>query len=631
MPSKLCPHSLVPTSDARAWVQAGCPLVKLVNDFGPANEYLSINPRLIVTGRGYTDLTLLEQYQSGDPPEEAARKFVVEQSARYYSRNPQVKIWEGHNEPSFGGPDDPGAVAKMSWYGHYEAERLNLLEQMGLRGVVGNFSTVYPEIGANELRMWNAFMPAIEAAKRHRGFLGLHEYAAPWLWWYAGDYQKSNCPGQGNPAFPGGFLGDMGWLTLRYRQVYRYALAPRGLGDVPLVITECGNDKAGGGCPEMPAAPWRELTNYWGSWDGSTDPIDYWRTAGDNRDPERYYAEQFIWYDRELQKDPFVAGATVFTFGSNDPTWDPFNVAGTRFAAYLAEYIRRTQSEPAVTTAAPTTTPVVSVPAVSGDAGAATTTDADFATPPDGGTATAADSGVEVAGRVAVSPASAVSATSRGLPRVQYARVYLLMPAGLTDPTWVSAAAVAIFSKRRVTIGGSADDAGVGNLNSRTVIAVNPETWGATPPLHDWFAQNYPGAIFTSIHATSPGDLVRILLTTAPPKPAPPPATAPMPPVGQPRAQYPRTHVLISPKMTDPNWAASVANSTWSHRYTIGGSADDGGIGDLDSRRVIALNPDDWGGDLEAWYAENYPGVEYYGVRAASPADVPRLLAPFLK
>lgn len=73
MPSKLCPHSLVPTPDARAWVQAGCPLVKLVNDFGPANEYLAINPRLTVIGRGYTTQTLLEQLQSGDSPDEAAR------------------------------------------------------------------------------------------------------------------------------------------------------------------------------------------------------------------------------------------------------------------------------------------------------------------------------------------------------------------------------------------------------------------------------------------------------------------------------------------------------------------------------------------------------------------------------
>lgn len=259
MRSKLGPHSLRPTPDARAWVVAGCRLVKLVNDFGSANEYLEINPRLTIIGRGYTTQTLLEQYQSGDSPEEAARKFVEAQSDRYYRRNPLVKIWEGHNEPSFGGPNDPGAMARMSWYGHFEAERLRLLANLGLRGVVGNFSTGYPEIYRNELRMWVAFLPAVQAAKRFRGFLGLHEYAAPWLWWFTGDYQVGNCPGQGRPRFPGGFLGDMGWLTLRYRQVYRFVLAPRGLGSVRLVITECGNDKAGGGCPGMPAAPWREL------------------------------------------------------------------------------------------------------------------------------------------------------------------------------------------------------------------------------------------------------------------------------------------------------------------------------------------------------------------------------------
>ena len=44
---------------------------------------------------------------------------------------------------------------------------------------------------------------------------------------------------------------------------------------------------------------------------------------------------------------------------------------------------------------------------------------------------------------------------------------------------------------------------------------------------------------------------------------------------------------------------------------TIGGSSDDGGIGALNNRRVVALNPNEWGGDLQAWYLQNYPGVEY--------------------
>jgi hypothetical protein len=32
---------------------------------------------------------------------------------------------------------------------------------------------------------------------------------------------------------------------------------------------------------------------------------------------------------------------------------------------------------------------------------------------------------------------------------------------------------------------------------------------------------------------------------------------------------------------------------------------------------VIAVNPHEWGGDLQAWYAQNYPGVVYIPIVAA--------------
>jgi len=89
---------------------------------------------------------------------------------------------------------------------------------------------------------------------------------------------------------------------------------------------------------------------------------------------------------------------------------------------------------------------------------------------------------------------------------------------------------------------------------------------------------------------------------------------------GSPRTPYERTYVLLSPQ-ADRAWANAVVDATWDgHRYTIGGSADDAGIGDLDVRRVIAVNPDQWRGDLRAFFAEHYPGVEYRSVEASTPA-----------
>ncbi len=57
-------------------------------------------------------------------------------------------------------------------------------------------------------------------------------------------------------------------------------------------------------------------------------------------------------------------------------------------------------------------------------------------------------------------------------------------------------------------------------------------------------------------------------------------------------------------------------------RYTIGSSADDAGIGDLDVRRVVAVNPGRWSGDLQAFFEEHYDGVEYLSIEAGTPDEL---------
>ncbi|MEZ4634355.1 MAG: hypothetical protein R2856_05145 [Caldilineaceae bacterium] len=76
-------------------------------------------------------------------------------------------------------------------------------------------------------------MPAVQAAQQHDGWLGLHEYAAPTI------YFLSTRADQGR--YPGVSAGDTGWLTLRYRQVYNQILKPNGLA-IPLIMTELGVD-----------------------------------------------------------------------------------------------------------------------------------------------------------------------------------------------------------------------------------------------------------------------------------------------------------------------------------------------------------------------------------------------------
>ncbi|MBN1815374.1 MAG: hypothetical protein JXA14_26315 [Anaerolineae bacterium] len=101
----------------------------------------------------------------------------------------------------------------------------------------------------------------------------------------------------------------------------------------------------------------------------------------------------------------------------------------------------------------------------------------------------------------------------------------------------------------------------------------------------------------------------------------------PRPPRGAPREQYERTYVLLPPT-ADVAWARAVAEARWdSYRWTIGGSADDAGIGDLDSRRVIAVNPGLWPDDLLGWFKQWYPGVVVLVVNAGTPDELRQKLA----
>lgn len=349
VPSKLGPHCILPTADARLLVDSGCRIVKLVDDFGVAAEYKAANPGLTIIGRSFSAINFLQELGQHATPEAAARGFVDRQRPVYLA-NPLIFLWEGHNEPSFGSPGDPGAIDLMGQYARFEIERMRLMADLGLRCVLGNFSTGYPEV-QNDNRLWEAFLPAIERASEFGAVLGLHEYAAPWLWWFVGGYQAGSCDQSSWFAGP----DDDGWLTLRYRKVYRQVFAPRGLLP-PMAITELGLDRAGGGCPGMVTGNWRDVAEWWAGWDGSRDPIDYWRSG--ERDAGRYYADQLTWYDSYLRRDSYVIGATVFTFGPT-ATWDRYGVSGTRIPGYLANYIQsiRNEADPEPTPPPPTPDP----------------------------------------------------------------------------------------------------------------------------------------------------------------------------------------------------------------------------------------------------------------------------------
>jgi len=133
--------------------------------------------------------------------------------------------------------------------------------------------------------MWPSFYPAIDAALKHGGILGVHEYDWP-------NINSTN-----------------GWLTLRYRKVYDQFLKPAGKV-IPLAITECGLDSGG-----SQGSGWRS---------GKLSAAQY--------------AGQLEWYDKELKKDSFVQTATIYQIGIYG--WQSFSLSG-ECVKYLTEYVKK--------------------------------------------------------------------------------------------------------------------------------------------------------------------------------------------------------------------------------------------------------------------------------------------------
>lgn len=88
------------------------------------------------------------------------------------------------------------------------------------------------------------------------------------------------------------------------------------------------------------------------------------------------------------------------------------------------------------------------------------------------------------------------------------------------------------------------------------------------------------------------------------------------------RYSYRRVYVLLPPT-ADMKWLLAAARGGYDGRYTIGFSADDAGIGDLEARHVLAVNPHHWPEVLTAsWFQQHYPGARFTAVVANKPEDL---------
>jgi hypothetical protein len=300
-PSKLGIHVLR-ADGVGELLGAGPAVVKFADDWGSA---ANVPKSTLVVGAKPVSYDARSRREAGLSPREAAEQFVSDMQS-IYEANPTITYWEGFRAPVCDDEDS------MAWYAQFEIERMELMSEMGLKCVIGNFAT-----GTPALELWPAFLPAVEAGLEYEAILGLHEYSCPWMWWLTGKHQPD----------PNDDQGDEGWATLRYRKVYRQYLLPNRL-QIPLVITECGIDPlVNPKPPGAPAATWKGLG-------------EFWRENNDEPDKADYYFRQLAWYDGELCKDEYVVGMAVFTWGNWDGTWKDFDVAGTPVAEKLIQYAK---------------------------------------------------------------------------------------------------------------------------------------------------------------------------------------------------------------------------------------------------------------------------------------------------
>ena len=114
------------------------------------------------------------------------------------------------------------------------------------------------------------------------------------------------------------------------------------------------------------------------------------------------------------------------------------------------------------------------------------------------------DGGARLLSQRLIQAAREVQIVPSGAPRLDYRRTYVLLPP-TADEQWFAAAARGSFAGR-YTVGFSVDDAGVGEVRERHVIAVNPHHWPETLT-SAWYVHHYPGTTFAAVVANSPADL----------------------------------------------------------------------------------------------------------------------------
>jgi len=196
-------------------------------------------------------------------------------------------LFEGLNEPKLWTTDEaPQRIAQ------YYTTLVNDAGEQGVRIVAGNFGIGWPGNNGvdNAPPDWTPFAAMVEAINAHDGMLGVHEY------W-----------GLNSPT------ENWGWWAGRYKTIP---------WDVSIIITECGIDTGVLGEKNL---GWHKLIGV----DGRNE----------TQAAETYIYRDLSTYDRQLQLDPRVVAASIFTYDYQNKEWESFDINNADIRTPLLKHV----------------------------------------------------------------------------------------------------------------------------------------------------------------------------------------------------------------------------------------------------------------------------------------------------